>query len=73
MEWFNREDEARLVQTRLICFYQGNHKASTPEDLWSTEREIRKKQKDLIEGILPIASFKKLTPEEVQKWKMTVN
>lgn len=73
MEWFNKEDEAHSVQTRLICYYQGNHSARTPQDLWLTEGEIRKKQRDLIEGRVPLAQFRKLSQEEVEKWSLGRN
>lgn len=73
MEWVEKEDERLSMHTRLLCYFQGNHKASSPQDLWMTESEIRQKQRDLIEGRLPIATFKKLTEEEVKKWRLTFN
>jgi hypothetical protein len=73
MEWFLHEDEARLKQTRLICYFSGNHKANSPEGLWMTAEEMRLKQLDIIEGRIPIAKFRKLTPEEVKAWPKTRN
>lgn len=73
IEWVHKEDEMHSVQTRLICYFQGNHKANSPQDLWMTEGEIRQKQKDIIEGRLPMAKFKKLSEEELSNWKVTFN
>lgn len=73
MEWFDFQDESISMHTRLICFYTGNHKANSPQDLWMTEREIKRKQRDLLDGRLPMAKFKNLTPEEVKNWRMTYN
>lgn len=73
MEWMKREEELQSVQTRLICYFQGNHKAHGPEDLWQTESEIRARQLDIIEGRTPIATFKKLSPEEVANWALKKN
>lgn len=73
MEWFLHEDEARLKQTRLMCYFMANHKAQSPEDLWMTPSELRRRQIDILEGRVPIAKIRKLTPEEVANWTKNKN
>lgn len=73
MEWFIHEDETQLKQTRLMCYFMGNHKARSPEDLWMTAGEIRKRQIDILEGRVPIAKIRKLTPEEAANWLKNKN
>jgi len=70
-EWYLLDVEEHQKQTRLMCYFMGNHKATGPEDLWLTPSEIVKRQKDLIEGRIPIAKFKKLTPDEVKDWRFS--
>lgn len=68
-DWFIYADEARLAHTRLLAYYMGNHKASSPEDMFQLPSEIEKRRRDLIAGKVPIAEFKTLTKEEVEKWE----
>ncbi len=70
MEWIAEEDERRHVHTRLLCYYMGNHKASSVSDMWPLYSEIVKKQRDLAEGKIPMATFRKLSEEEVKNWNM---
>lgn len=72
-EWVIAEDEARMKQTRLICYFSGNHNAKSPEELWKTGTEWAQFQKDLIAGKIPIAKFKKLNKEEVKNWPTSKN
>jgi hypothetical protein len=69
-EWFEHEDEAIEKHARKICYYQANHKASRPEDLWMTYSEMVQRQKDLISGKLTVR-VRKLTDEEVKNWTKT--
>lgn len=68
LEWVRHTDEMQLSHTRILAYYMGNHKAKTVEDMWMLPSEIAKRQKDILEGRVPFATFKKLTKEEIEKW-----
>jgi len=52
----------------LLCYWQGNHSVSSPEELWRLPGEVEKYRKDLREGRIPFAKFEKLTDEQVKNW-----
>ena len=67
-EWCQHQDEWQQAHTRLLAYYMGNHKASTPEDMWQLPSEAERWKEDLLEGRIKIAQFKKLTPEEIENF-----
>lgn len=68
-EWHQHLDEWQLAHTRMMAFYMGNHKADSPKDMFMLPSEWKKRVKDIEEGRVPIATFRKLTPEEIKNWK----
>lgn len=49
-----------MEQTRLICFYSGNHKAKVPSQLWKIDTDFVSKS---------LCTLTKLDEEGLKKWK----
>lgn len=67
-EWVQHADELMLAHTRIMCYYMGNHKSHSVEDMFPLPSELAKRQRDILEGRVPLATFKKLSAEEIINW-----
>jgi hypothetical protein len=56
--------DERWEQTRMMCFWMGNHKFDKPEDLFPLDVDRKRLEKFIDSGKAKFATIREQTPEE---------